>query len=158
MSKMLFNWTFFFFSSKDVQSGHHSFQGKVGLIYGCFVQLGLALIEKFLYSIISASTTECKNHFSELPVVNFGVFYWFDLVWHCTNKLRCVLKKHIPPKDKVSFLFDIFQADECKSNNLCVGRFFYNTNTLTLFYFYTQITLYSYLVYLSAPWSTWLSR
>ena len=60
-------------------------------------------------------------------------------------------KKHIPPKDKISFLFDIFQADECKSNNLCVGRFFYNTNTLTLFYFYTQITLYSYLIYLSAP-------
>ena len=58
----------------------------------------------------------------------------------------------IPPKDKISFLFDIFQADECKSNNLCVGRFFYNTNTtLTLFYFYTQITLYSYLIYLSAP-------
>ena len=25
-------------------------------------------------------------------VVNIGVFYWFDLVWHCTNKVRCVLK------------------------------------------------------------------
>ena len=99
MSKMLFNWTFFFFCSKDVQSGHHSFQGKVGLIYGCFVQLGLALIEKFLYAIISASTTECENHFSELPVINFGVFYWFDLVWHCTNKVRCVLKR--------SFFFEL---------------------------------------------------
>ena len=46
----------------------------------------------------------------------------------------------IPPKDKISFLFDIFQADDCKSNNLCVGRFFYNTNTLTLF-LYTNYTL-----------------
>jgi len=29
------------------------------------------------------------------PLVNFVVFYWLDLVWHCTNKLRCVLKNYI---------------------------------------------------------------
>ena len=42
--------------------------------------------------LFSASTTDHENYLSQSPVVNFGVFYWFDLVWHCTNKVRCVLK------------------------------------------------------------------
>ena len=29
-------------------------------------------------------------------MVNFGVFYWLDLVWHCTNKVRFVLKNILP--------------------------------------------------------------
>ena len=45
--------------------------------------------------LFSASTTDRENYLSQSPVVNFGVFYWFDLVWHCTNKLRCVLKKYL---------------------------------------------------------------
>ena len=44
------------------------------------------------WKLFSASTTDRENYLSQSPVVNFGVFYWFDLVWHCTNKLRCVLK------------------------------------------------------------------
>ena len=27
--------------------------------------------------------------------MNFWVFYWFDLVCHCTNKARCVLKSNM---------------------------------------------------------------
>ena len=42
--------------------------------------------------LFSASTTDCENYLSQPPVANFGVFYWFDLVWHCTNKVRCVLQ------------------------------------------------------------------
>lgn len=33
-----------------------------------------------------------ENQLSQLFGVKFWVFYWFDLVWHCTNKLRYVLK------------------------------------------------------------------
>ena len=36
-----------------------------------------------------------ENQLSQLIGLKFWVFYWFDLVWHCTNKLRCVLKKYI---------------------------------------------------------------
>ena len=49
------------------------------------------------WKLFSASTTDCENYLSQSPVVNFGVFYWFDLVWHCTNKVRCVLKNIFQP-------------------------------------------------------------
>ena len=43
--------------------------------------------------LFSASTTDHENYLSQSSLVNFVVFYWFDLVWYCTNKVQCVLKK-----------------------------------------------------------------
>ena len=40
----------------------------------------------------SGSTTDCENYFSWLVDEGFMVFYWLDLVWHCTDKPRCDLK------------------------------------------------------------------
>ena len=51
--------------------------------------------------LFSASTTDRENYLSQSPVVNFGVFYWLDLVWHCTNKVRCVLKRTLLSKTYV---------------------------------------------------------
>ena len=49
------------------------------------------------WKLFSASTTDRENYLSQSPVVNFGVFYWLDLVWHCTNKVQCVLKNIFQP-------------------------------------------------------------
>ena len=58
-----------------------------------------------------------ENQLSQLFGVKFWVFYWFDLVWLCTKKLRYVLKKIFHYRDFARKI-TIMEVNKCSLVNL----------------------------------------
>ena len=70
------------------------------------------LSEKF-----SGSTTDCENYFSQPVRLNYLVFYWLDLVWHWSVKVRCVLKRFIMRADNQAQLRKIYVCTDIFGEN-----------------------------------------